>query len=134
MTENQRKYYESSRRKIVAVDKDGSMAGCFDSIKDLAEQHKLTKHHIVRSCKTGKLYRGVRWMYEEDYHRYWLNGQTALLSYERPDWQKPMMRGDGHDHYCNDAKCREYVRSLIKRFGTDDITLAQIQELLEAKE
>lgn len=119
----------NKKRSIVAVDTDGSMAGCFDSIKALHEQYHLTKHHIVNSCKTGKLYRGVRWMYEEEYHQLWLEGRTTELAYERPEWQKPMQRGDEKFRFAkaNPTSLHIYLKCLSKYFDKSK-TLAEIEE------
>lgn len=111
--------------KIVAVDCDGTMAGVFDTIKTACDKYGLTAHLVRRSCKTGSLYRGIRWMYENEYHQAWLNGRTDRLRYDRPKWQKPMQRGDRAGHGPSDETLRTYVRTLIKIYGPN-ATLADI--------
>lgn len=112
-------------RKVVAVKQDGSMGGCFDSIQTVCEKYGFTAWHIRRSCKTGSIYRGIRWMYEEDYHDLWLQGREQTLAYTLPEWQKPMQRGDRRDHTANIVSLRAYCRSLIRRFGRQ-MTLDEI--------
>lgn len=125
MTEKQKKYYRSQEKSVVAVNTDGTMAGCFDSIKVAHEKYHLTRHLIVRSCRTGSLYRGLRWMFEDEYRKAWLEDRTDQLRYERPDWQKPMQRGDRVLAGASSSSLRSYCRALIRVYG-EDVTLGDI--------
>ena len=130
MTEGQRKRYKSLEKSVVAVNPDGSMAGCFDSIKVAHEKYHLTRHLIVRSCRQGGLYRGYRWMFEDEYRKAWLEGRTADLAYERPAWQKPLQRGDHQGKGTSLTSLRCYCRALIRQYGSD-MTLGQISEQID---
>ena len=130
MTEAQKRYYCSQEKSIVAVNTDGTMAGCFDSIKVAHEKYHLTRHLIVRSCRTGSLYRGLRWMFEDEYRTAWLEGRTDELRYERPSWQKPMQRGDRVLTGASPSSLRSYCRALIRVYG-EDVTLGDICKCID---
>lgn len=130
MTPGQQAYYESKQRKIVAVNTDGTMMGCFDSIKVAHEKYHLTRHLLTKACKTGKLYRGIKWIFEDEYRKLWEQGKTDTLQYERPDWQKQLQRGDRVNTGTSLSSLRTYARALIKAFGTD-ITLGEISEQID---
>ena len=130
MTPGQQAYYQSKQRSIVAVNTDGSMAGCFDSIKVAHEKYGLTRHLLTKACKTGNLYRGIKWMFEDEYRHLWEQGKTDMLKYERPEWQKPLQRGDRVNTGTSLSSLRTYARALIKAFGTD-ITLGEISKLID---
>lgn len=121
------------KKLIVAVNSDGTMAGYFESMYDLCRIYHLTNHHVAVSCNTGKLYRGMRWMWDADYKRLWLEGRTHELRYTRPDGQKPMQRGDKIGGIVGDHTAYMYVCGLLRRFGPD-VTLEQIKEQLKAEE
>lgn len=125
MTEGQKKYYRSQEKSVVAINTDGSMAGCFDSIKTAHDKYHLTRYLIVKSCRTGSLYRGLRWMFEDEYRKAWLEGRTDELRYERPSWQKPLQRGDRVNTGISAANLRSYCRALIRIYG-EDVTLGDI--------
>ena len=130
MTPGQQAYYESNQRSIVAVNTDGSMAGCFDSIKVAHEKYGLTRYMLTKACKTGNLYRGIKWMYEDEYRKLWEQGKTDTLKYERPEWQKPLQRGDRVNNGPSAASVRTYIRALIKVFG-EDVTLGELKRRID---
>lgn len=80
-------------KDIVAVDADGSMCGYFERIVDAARKYNLTAGKISDACKTGHLYYGLKWMYNDDYHKLWLEGRTHELAYKRTKYTQPMKKG-----------------------------------------
>lgn len=112
-------------KSIVAVKQDGSMMGCFDTIQIACDKYGLTPWLIRKACKTGSIYRGIRWLYEDDYHLLWLQGRTRTLAYSLPEWQKPLQRGDRPHKGASQGSLKTYCRSLIKTFGRS-MTLDEI--------
>ena len=54
-------------KPIVAVNPDGTMNGWFSGIMDAMTVYRLDRTSILRSIRTGKPYRGLRWVYKDDY-------------------------------------------------------------------
>lgn len=118
----------------MALNEDGTMAGFFESLHELVTQYRLTKSYVRTSCNTGKLYRGVRWMWNEDYKRMFLEGRIHEASYRRPAGQKPMQRGDRiHGKYPICASTAYvYVNGLLRLFPPG-MTLKEIKYKLKTE-
>lgn len=69
------------KHPVVAIKTDGSIAGYFDFIKDAVEKYGMDRHSITDSCKRGTICRGLKWMYEEDYRKYYMECRTNELAY-----------------------------------------------------
>ena len=69
------------KHPVVAIKPDGSIAGYFDFIKDAVEKYGMDRHSITDSCKRGTICRGLKWMYEEDYRKYYMECRTNELAY-----------------------------------------------------
>ena len=78
---------------IVAIDADGSMCGYFDGIVYAARKYHLTAGKISEACKTGRIYYGLKWMYDEEYRKLWLEGRTHELAFKRTKYNQPMKKG-----------------------------------------
>ncbi len=70
------------KHPVVAVKPDGSMGGYFEFIRDACLIYGMDRHSITDSCKRGTICFGFRWMYEEEYRKYWLQGRTHELAYK----------------------------------------------------
>ena len=70
------------KHPVVAVKPDGSMGGYFEFIRDACLIYGMDWHSITDSCKRGTICFGFRWMYEEEYRKYWLQGRTHELAYK----------------------------------------------------
>ena len=77
------KGYKHPGRKhpVVAVKPDGSMGGYFEFIKDACDIYGMDRHSITDSCRRGTICYGFRWMYDEDYRRYFEQQRTHELAY-----------------------------------------------------
>lgn len=69
-------------------------------------------------------------MYEDEYHTLWLQGRTKELAYERPEWQKPLQRGDRVCKEPSIISLKTYVRTLTRLFGAD-ITLRELATVID---
>lgn len=78
-----KKGYRHPGRKhaVVAVKPDGSMGGFFEFIRDACLAYGMDRHSITDSCRRGTICHGFRWMYEEEYRKYFLYGRTDELAY-----------------------------------------------------
>lgn len=78
-----KKGYKHPGRKhaVVAVKPDGSMGGFFEFIRDACLIYGMDRHGISNSCRRGTICHGFRWMYDEEYRKYWLEGRTNELVY-----------------------------------------------------
>lgn len=70
-------------RPIVAVREDGSMAGWFESYACALKKYNLHKGGIWKSIKTGKPYKGFRWVYKEVYDKHYKDCTLHELSFKR---------------------------------------------------
>lgn len=111
-----KKGYKHPGRKhaVVAVKPDGSMGGFFEFIRDACTIYGMDRHSITNSCRRGTICFGFRWMYEEEYHKYWLQGRTHELAYQLdPErdrrtyrWKKGHSAGNGRDRMSAEIKER----------------------------
>lgn len=70
-------------KPVVAVNPDGSMNGWFDGIMDAMRLYHLDRTCILQSIRTGRLYKGLRWVYKEDYDLAATVMDTKRFAYER---------------------------------------------------
>ena len=63
----------SGKHPVVAVNPNGSVAGSFGSVKDAAQYCKIDRHSITKSCKHGSVCKGLRWYYEEDFRKIFMD-------------------------------------------------------------
>ena len=68
------------KRAIVALKCDGSMAGWFECAGDVRKVGCVPSS-VLHSLRTGKLYRCIKWMYDDDYKKYFNSGRTSELAY-----------------------------------------------------
>lgn len=54
-------------KAVVACNPDGTMNGWFDGIMSAMLIYRLDRTSILRSIRTGKPYKGLRWVYKQDY-------------------------------------------------------------------
>lgn len=114
-----RKGYKHPGRKhaVVAVKPDGSMGGFFEFIRDACLIYGMDRHSITKSCRRGTICHGFRWMYDEEYHKYWLEGRTHELAYtldpnrDRITYHfKKGHHAGGSDKWSEETKKRVYRR------------------------
>lgn len=64
-----KEYKQSVKHPVVAVNPDGQVAGCFDTITNAAKACGAGKSAISWSCRKGSICKGLRWYYEEDFRK-----------------------------------------------------------------
>lgn len=69
-------------RPICAVKPDGSMAGWFETQKQLGEYLGVKNVSVSLPLRDGSFYHGFKWMWLDEYRDKWMNGED--LSYEVP--------------------------------------------------
>lgn len=68
-------------KAVVAVNPDGTMNGWFDGIMNAMLIYRLDRTSILRSIRTGKPYKGFRWVYKEDYDAAAMRFDTQRYSF-----------------------------------------------------
>ena len=68
-------------KPIVAVNPDGTMNGWFDGIMDAMTIYRLDRTSILRSIRTGKPYKGLRWVYKDDYDQVAMWQDTSKFAF-----------------------------------------------------
>ena len=63
------------------MDEHGEIIGYFESSTQAAKCHGVFLSNLHRALRKGSLYRGRKWMYEEEYRDYWMQRRTKELSY-----------------------------------------------------
>ena len=71
--EVKKRQHSGKKHPVVAVNPNGKVAGIFDSIKDAVAIYGMDRHSITDSCKKGTLCRGLRWYYEEDFRKIYMD-------------------------------------------------------------
>lgn len=69
------------KHKVVAVNPDGSVAGVFEFIKDAVAKYGMDRHSITDSCRRGNICHGLKWFYEEDFRRIYMNCELDKLRF-----------------------------------------------------
>lgn len=70
-------------RPIVALHEDGNMAGWFESMALAQRLYGIPRDAIWRSIKTGKPYKGFRWVYKEVYEYHYRQCTLHQLAYAK---------------------------------------------------
>ena len=82
-------------KPIAAIFPDGTLNGWFEGIMDAMKLYHLDRTSILRSIRTGKPYKGCRWVYKSDYDEAYFNGNPNRFAFTpRKDrdlrgWCKP---------------------------------------------
>ena len=71
------------RKPVVELAPDGTVAERWDSMYDLTRQYGRDRFFFRKSCNTGILYLGRRFMWADDYERAVAEGRTGELAYGR---------------------------------------------------
>lgn len=71
------------RKPVVELAPDGTVAERWDSMYDLTRQYGRDRFFFRKSCNTGILYLGRRFMWADDYERAVAEGRTSELAYGR---------------------------------------------------
>lgn len=69
------------KRKVVAVNPDGSVAEVFEFIKDAVAKYGMDRHSITNSCRRGCICHGWKWYYEEDFRKIYMNCEFEKLKF-----------------------------------------------------
>lgn len=70
-----------NRRPVVALNTKGEVAGYFQSLKKAAECAGCTYHTLWDAIRNERICRKFRWMYESDYRKVWMEGNTDQLQF-----------------------------------------------------
>lgn len=89
----QKKKIRYTGKAICAVKPDGSMAGWFESQKQLREYLGLKSISVSKPLRTGSFYYGFKWMLLEEYRDKWMNGED--MSYSIPEYLEVKNRVGG---------------------------------------
>lgn len=70
------------------ISKDGGVLAYFENgVPEAAEALHSKRSNIYHAIKFGKLHKGKKWMYEEDYREFYLQMRTGDLSYSFKQWK-----------------------------------------------
>lgn len=73
--------HPGKKRKVVAVNPDGTVAEVFEYIKDAVAKYGMDRHSITNSCRRGCICHGWKWFYEEDFSRIYMNCEYEKLRF-----------------------------------------------------
>ena len=73
--------HPGKKRRVVAVNPDGSVAGVFEFIKDAVAKYGMDRHSITKSCRQGRICHGLKWFYEEDFRKIYMNCELEKLRF-----------------------------------------------------
>ena len=109
-------------RPVVAVKPDGSMGGYFESISAAVRLYGMDRHSISDSCRKGSICHGFRWMYDEEYREYWMNGQTHKLAYKLDPYRDRLTYHwlKGHKGGNSYAKLSEERKQQLRKARRED--------------
>lgn len=68
-------------KPVAALNPDGTINGWFEGIMDAMTIYRLDRTSILRSIRTGKPYKGFRWVYKEEYDREYMWGDISKYSF-----------------------------------------------------
>lgn len=77
------KAYSSTPRPVVAINTKGEVIGYYKSMSEASRMNNLYFSLIYKATHKGMYVHGIRWMFEEEYRKYWLYGRTAELQYSK---------------------------------------------------
>lgn len=66
---------------VVAVNGKGEAVGYYESVSEAAQTNGIYRRLVTESLRTGKPYKGFRWMRESEYRDLWFKGRTSELSF-----------------------------------------------------
>ena len=70
------------------ISKDGGVLAYFENgVPEAAEALGSIRTNIYRAIKFGRLHKGKKWMYEEDYRKFFEQMRTDDLSYSFKQWK-----------------------------------------------
>lgn len=70
------------------ISKDGGVLAYFENgVPEAAEALGSIRTNIYRAIKFGRLHKGKKWMYEEDYRKFFEQMRTEDLSYSFKQWK-----------------------------------------------
>ena len=102
MAVNRRK---NAPRPVVSIAPNGEINGYFESILQAANIYGTNMQAIWKALNYGTYCRKMHWMYEEDYKRYWMEGRTSELAYNRKKERSENIR-KGMANMSPEAKAR----------------------------
>ena len=73
--------HPGKKRKVVAVNPDGTVAEVFEYIKDAVAKYGMDRHSITNSCRRGCICHGWKWFYAEDFSRIYMNCEYEKLRF-----------------------------------------------------
>ncbi len=102
-------------RAVVALHTDGSMAGWFPSMVIAYRKYRIPRDAIWRSIKTGKPYKGFKWVDKEVFDKHYRACTLDKLAYkkntdrdEKGHWVK------GH----KTVKCSERTKKILAKYAS----------------
>lgn len=66
---------------VVAVNEKGEAVGYYESVSEAAQINGIYRRLVTESLRTGKPYKGFKWIREEEYRKLWFEGRTLELSF-----------------------------------------------------
>lgn len=69
----------AKRVPVVAVNSKGEIAGYYESILEAGKMNGISPCSIANAVRLKRFCRKLRWMREEDYRVYWMEGRTDEL-------------------------------------------------------
>ena len=79
----EKKRRKNEARPVVSITPSGEINGYFESLSEAGRLHGSDIHGVWKALNYGSYFRKMRWMYEEDYRKYWMEGRTSELAYNR---------------------------------------------------
>lgn len=74
---------------VIAINPDGSVYAVYNDRKDAAKEFGVTKGTVNRYCFRQRIGMGKRWLYEEDFRRYYMNCELDKLKFTLPEDYRP---------------------------------------------
>ena len=68
-------------KPVAAVFPDGTLNGWFNGIMDAMKLYGFDRTSILNSIRTGRPYKGCRWVYKQDYDAALLTGTTQKFAF-----------------------------------------------------
>lgn len=68
-------------KPIAALNPDGTLNGWFEGIMDAMKIYHLDRTSILNSIRTGKPYKGFRWVYKQDYDEAAMWGDVSKFAF-----------------------------------------------------
>lgn len=117
--------HPGKKRRVVAVNPDGSVAEVFEYIKEAVAKYGMDRHSITKSCKNGSVCHGWKWFYEEDFRKIYMNCELEKLKFTLDPNRDPVKyhyikghkAGSGYANLTEEQKQKKTtaVRAAMKR-------------------